>query len=305
MRQVPTSRLGAGNLEHDSKWSLVAGRLPGDGSQVARVATVVAVAAALVLPTAANAGPRRPTVEVSRSALVVFEVHHAVQMVNAEQYGAAPLGGFQILATSTERYAALYFPAAKSGWVQVRNADTPKAPPLVAPIGRVNQEGFALTPHHKYSMIVALANPGRVSFPDANYRIVGVHTRGVIKATLSVQALPVPGGSGTAVTGFAPVDLTSDQASMVALSVDYQHSTDRVTSGAACVAPVPADVCSFDTTDSYRSSWGAPGSAGEDTVGRAFGSAGPGSYMTGDFEVVDGAPFQAARLIAFGLQVDQ
>ena len=277
----------------------------GERVLVARVAMAAAAAAALLLPAEANAEPAKPAVKVVRSALIVFEVHHPVRMLNEEQYGGAPVGGFQILATSTQRYAALYFPAAKTGWVQVRNPTTPKAPPLVAPIGSVNQDGFTFTPHHRYSMIVALANPGRVSFPDANYRIVGVHPRGVIKATLSMQSLAVPGGSGNAVTGFAPVDLTSDQASMVALSVDYQHSTDRVTSGAACVAPVPADVCTINTAGAFRSSWGAPGSAGEDTIGQALSSASAGSYMTGDFEVLDGSSFQAARLVAFGLQIDQ
>lgn len=283
----------------------MADRLWGNRGLVARVATVVAAAAALVLPGAAQAAPRPPTVKVVRSSLITFEVRHPVRMLNVEQYGGAPFSGFQILATSTERYTALYFPAAKAGWVQVRNPDAPKATPLVAPIGSANQEGFTFTPHHHYSLVVAMASPGRITFPDIDYRIVGVHPRAVIKASLTVQSLVVPAGGSNAVTGFAPVDLTSDQASMVALSVDYEHSTDRVTAGDACVAPIPAYPCSLDTAGAFRSSWGANGSAGEDSVGRAFAAAPAGSFVTGDFEVLDGSPFQTARLIAFGLQIDQ
>jgi hypothetical protein len=143
-------------------------------------------------------------------------------------------------------------------------------------------------------------------FPSANYRVVAVHPRQVIDVTLAIDdLLLVPAGSASAVAGFAAVDLSRADASMVALSVDYQHATTRVTHGDACAAPAPAYPCSLDTAGSFRSSWWSTEAAGQDTVGRAFRSAPSGSYMTGDFEVLDGAPFQAARLIAFGLRVNQ
>src|SRR3954451_15763553 len=124
------------------------------------------VAAAVVLPAlcslTAHAAAPRPVLNLSRSSLVEFEVRHTEQMVNEEQFGGSPKDFIQLLAPSSERYAAVYFPAANAGWVQVRDPVAPEDPPLVAPIGSVRQEGFTFKPHHRYSIVVALARPARL-----------------------------------------------------------------------------------------------------------------------------------------------
>jgi hypothetical protein len=267
------------------------------------------VAAAVVLPVlctvSAHAGPPRPVLKLARSSVVDFEVRHTERMVNAEQFGGTPKDWIQLLAPSSERYAAVYFPAANAGWVQVQDPDAPTDPPLVAPIGTVRQRGFSFKPHHRYSMVVALAKPARLVLPSPNYKVLGVRHRDLVGVTLAIYPLPVPGGSGAAVSGFARSTLASSQASMVALSVDYQQASDRITSGDACLAPAPSYPCAFDRSGAFRAGWWTEGAHGQDTVGRAYKSPPSGDYLTGDFEVLYGSDFQAARLVAFGLRYNQ
>lgn len=259
----------------------------------------------LIPSVSVQASTARTSIQLSRSSVVIFEVRHKDLLLDGEQFGGYPDHSFQIGARTPERYAALYFPAASAGWVQVRDPDAPEDPPLVAPLGNVRQWGFAFKPHHHYSMIVALDRPGRLVFPDANYHVIGFRHRQIVGATLSIHPLPVPGGSSAAVAGFTKNTISSAQASMVALSVDYEHASSRIISGDACAAPVPGYACSLDRAGYFQANWWTTDAHGQDTVGRAYTSAPTGSYVTGDFEVVEGAQFQAARLIAFGLQYDQ
>lgn len=279
-------------------------QVQGSAGRFLLAVAMFAVALVIVPAGAANA-ETKPAVQLSRSSVIVFEVRHKQPMYNAEQFGGAPVKGIQLIAQNTGRYAAVYFPAAQSGWVQVQDPSEPKDLPLVAPIGKVRQWGFTFKPHHRYWMIVALDKPGRVVFPNADYRILDIRHRQVIKVGLTVRRLPVPSGSSRAVAGYAPIDLASSQASMVAISVHYDHATSRVVNGDACAATTPAGGCSLDRAGSFRTGWWTPGSHGQDAVGRAYTSGPTGGYMTGDYEVLDGSPFQSARLIAFGLQIDQ
>jgi hypothetical protein len=273
-------------------------------SRFVRALAALAIVAPFISSVSAHAAPPRPVVDLSRSSVVVFTVSQPQRMENAELFGGPPRDWAQFLARTPGRYAAVYFPTAKAGWVQVQDPVAPKGPPLVAPIGTVHW-GFVFKPHRQYRMIVALDRPGRLVFPNADYRVLGVRHRSLIGVTLAIHPLVVPGGSSAAVAGFARNTLGTSQASMVALSVDYQHASDRVTSGDACVAVTPSYPCILDRAGAFRASWWSSGAHGQDTVGRAYTSAPKGDYITGDYEVLYGAEFQAARLVAFGLRYDQ
>jgi len=236
---------------------------------------------------------------------VVFTVRHKEFMFNAEEFGGRARQSFELRASKSERYAAVYFPAAGAGWVQVADPDSPKDPPLVAPLGKVQEWGFTFKPHRQYSMIVALDKPGRIVFPSDNFRVIGFRHRQIVGATLGVKELLVPGDSSAAVAGFTDNTIGTAQVSVAAISVDYAHASDRVINGDACVAPAPGYPCALDKAGMFSAHWGASGGPGRDTVGRAYTSPPTGSFITGDYEVLDGAPFQSARLIAFGLRYDQ
>lgn len=274
-------------------------------ARLVRALVALGCAIPLIPSVSAQASTHLPSIQLSRSSIVIFDVRHKELLLNGEQFGGYPDHSFELGEPMPERYAALYFPAAGAGWVQVRDPDAPKNPPLVAPLGNVHQSGFTFKPHHQYSMIVALDKPGRLVFPDGNFHVVGFRHRQIVGATLNIHPLPVPGGSSAAVAGFTENPIVSAQASMVALSVDYEHASSRIISGDACAAPVPGYACTLDRTGYFQANWWGTDSYGQDTVGRSYASAPTGSYITGEFEVLEGAQFQAARLIAFGLRYNQ
>jgi hypothetical protein len=211
------------------------------------------------------------------------------------------------------RYVAAYFPQFGGGFVNVRD-DFPGGSLWVrAPFGHVLPFEQRLEPHHRYLIYVVMEHPGRFLFPDANYHVVWVHSR-VIPVTFASRALPISGASPQLTRGTMPNLLDSSESSMTSVVVHYQHPSSRVIGGGACVAPAPVSPCDISATRStfFGSRYGFGGDGGDedavfsqDIAGTAYSTAQKAAYIDGDFEVVQGAPFTSARLIAFGVRPDQ
>ena len=273
---------------------------------ILRTAAALSVAIGLLLPgsPSAHATPSPTSLSLGRSSTVVFttnDLHAFVYELPFHTVGAG-------------RYAAAFFPALGAGVVNIRDDFASGHLWARAPFGKLLPVYEQLAPRHQYVMYVLMDHPGRFVFPDAGFHVVSVHTRGT-PVTFASQSLPINGGSPQVALGSMRSALATSDSSVTAVVVHYGHPTDRVWGGGACTAPLPVYPCggpppSPGTFNDRAYGGGADGddpsaAFGQDITGTAYSARQPAAYVVGDFDLFHGAPFDTARLVAFGIQLHQ
>jgi hypothetical protein len=251
------------------------------------VAATLALGLAPSLAPAAEAVGGQRTIRLPRTSVVSFTVDRDWSDFEVRFHTAR-----------TGRYSAVYLPATNSGWVHVVDPSGQHRGSITLPFGELEWPSF--TKGHKYSMFVVLDRAGRLTLPPY-FRVLGFHPRG-IPAGFAVESLPVPPNGGTIADGWMRSPIGAADLSVAAIAVDFRVPPQHVTSGNACTATTPASTCLEDDGKDFTTTQVNPWHEGWRAVrGRSYTTRQTDPFVDGTFQVLQGEPFEAANLVAFGL----
>jgi hypothetical protein len=258
-----------------------------------------AVAAATVsansthLTTAVRPFPQQ-SVRVPRRAIVTITVK--------EKEPPAP--GFPYLPRGVGDYFAVYFPAIRQGWVNMRDPGSRFGWSAQFPL--IGSPHFpSLVPHRRYRMLIAVQHPGRVPLPFPMH-VLSVQPTAFRVAALTheipllTSSSPVAIGSTDDLLTDLPVESTG-----IALDWTADASLTESVQGDACPdsLPVGALDCPHRNLSTYvitTTGFGA-GTPLQIVLGEGFDHPENGSFIS-TYAANLPTPFDAATIVAFGIE---
>jgi hypothetical protein len=233
------------------------------------------------------------TLEVPRRAVVTFTVK--------EKEPPAP--GFPYLPKGVGDYFAVYFPAIKQGWVNLRDPGSRTGWSAQFPL--FGSARFpSLLPHHRYRMLVAVQRPGRIMLPLPMHvvRMRPSHFRVAALTHVIPQLTP----SSTATIGTARDSLANLPIESTGIVLDWAADASLTESvqGDACPTALPVGglLCPKGNVGTFvitQTGFGRRTPL-QISVGEAFDHAVNASYVS-TYAANLPTPFNKATILAFGI----
>jgi hypothetical protein len=268
------------------------------------IAAIIAVtgasvpAAASVRAIATHVAPAvRPlpiqTLRVPRRAVVTFTVSR----------NEPPAPGFPYLPTGVGDYFAVYFPAIKQGWVNLRDPGSKIGWSAQFPL--FGSSHFpSLLPHHRYRMLVAVQRPGRIMLPLPMHvvRMQATHFRVAALTHVIPQLTP----SSTATIGATGDPLANFPIESTGIVLDWAADASLTESiqGDACPAALPVGglLCPKGNVGTFvitQTGFGR-GTPLQISVGEGFDHSVNAAYIS-TYAANLPTPFNEATILAFGI----
>lgn len=233
------------------------------------------------------------TLEVPRRSVVTFTVNRR----------EPPAPGFPNLPKGVGDYSAVYFPAIKQGWVNLRDPGSKLGWAAQFPL--FGSARFpSLLPHHRYRMLVAVQRPGRILLPLPMH-VVKMQPTSFRVAALT-HVIPQLTPSSTATVGFARDSLANLPIESTGIVLDWASDASLTESvqGDACPTPLPVGglLCPKGNVGTFvitQTGFGRRTPL-QISVGEAFDHPVNASYISA-YAANLPTPFNKATIIAFGL----
>ena len=231
-----------------------------------------------------------PLLKLSRRSRVTFTVAHDTIMF--------PL--FLDAPTEAGRFVAFYLPATGDGLAIVPDAGSVRHWPAVLSFG---DGGFTkLTPHHTYTMLVAMDHAATVRMPMPMH-VVSVHAS-AFAADVVIHPIAL------AAPGVAAVDWTADpigrfHLSTTAIALDWNSDPSPVADmqGDACHSSSPVVSCAQSSSSYLTETIELGGSNARRVIfGEGYDRPAAMAYISG-YAANAPTPFDAATLYGFGMDL--